>query len=448
MEPLTASDVVFVSMPFGPIRLPSLGLSLLRAALARTGIASRIAYCNLDFAAVVGTRVYEEIAESAPELLVGEWIFAEAAFGSAGDDVAFRELMRARQAVTLKDAPGFWDGVEAARRAAPAFLDACARDVLAASPRIVGFTSTFQQNVASLALARRIKALRPGVMVIVGGANCEGPMGRALKRSCAFVDGVFSGEADRAIGPIVAAALRDGRLPDDVPGLFTAASAAREAWQPGEPVDQMDDLPFPEYADFFARYGDCVPAGERRARVTFETSRGCWWGQKHHCTFCGLNGGTMAFRSKSPKRALDEIDQLMATYPGVGISVVDNILDMRYFANVIPELAKRETKPDLFYETKANLRKDHVRMLRAAGVSAIQPGIESLSTAVLARMNKGISMLQNVQLLKWCKEYNLDPNWNVLWGFGGEDPADYAAHKPAGEHHFEAFYLLGLGPQR
>ena len=44
--------------------------------------------------------------------------------------------------------------------------------------------------------------------------------------------------------------------------------------------------------------------------LLFETSRGCWWGAKSHCTFCGLNGETMAFRSKSPRRALDELEQL------------------------------------------------------------------------------------------------------------------------------------------
>ena len=39
----------------------------------------------------------------------------------------------------------------------------------------------------------------------------------------------------------------------------------------------------------------------------FETSRGCWWGERMHCTFCGLNGATMSYRSKSPRRAVDEL---------------------------------------------------------------------------------------------------------------------------------------------
>jgi radical SAM superfamily enzyme YgiQ (UPF0313 family) len=41
-----------------------------------------------------------------------------------------------------------------------------------------------------------------------------------------------------------------------------------------------------------------------------ETARGCWWGAKHHCTFCGLNQNDMAFRAKSPQCAMDELVHL------------------------------------------------------------------------------------------------------------------------------------------
>jgi ribosomal peptide maturation radical SAM protein 1 len=94
----------------------------------------------------------------------------------------------------------------------------------------------------------------------------------------------------------------------------------------------------------------------------------------------------------------------------------------------------------LFYETKANLKRDQIRVLRDAGVLEIQPGIESLSDGVLKLMRKGVSALQNVQLLKWCKELGVAPLWNILWGFPGESPEDYArmaalvpllAHLPA-----------------
>jgi hypothetical protein len=45
---------------------------------------------------------------------------------------------------------------------------------------------------------------------------------------------------------------------------------------------------------------------------------------------------------------------------------------------------------------------------------------------VLKQMKKGVSGLQNIQLLKWCKEIGVEPIWNFLLGFPGESPDDYA----------------------
>src|SRR5262249_11979071 len=59
------------------------------------------------------------------------------------------------------------------------------------------------------------------------------------------------------------------------------------------------------------------------------------------------------------------------------------------------------------------------------GVSHIQPGIESLSTRVLALMDKGVHATQNVQVLRDCEANQLTVDWNFLYGFPGENDADY-----------------------
>ena len=56
----------------------------------------------------------------------------------------------------------------------------------------------------------------------------------------------------------------------------------------------------------------------------------------------------------------------------------------------------------------------------------IQPGVESLSTAILKLMDKGVTGLQNVRLLKWCEEIGINPAWNFLYGFPQEDPTEYS----------------------
>src|SRR5262249_30613673 len=144
-----------------------------------------------------------------------------------------------------------------------------------------------------------------------------------------------------------------------------------------------------------------------RPGLPLETSRGCWWGAAHQCTFCGLNGSSLGFRSKSSERVLAEIRELEERHGISDFEVVDNILDMGYFKTLVPALAGEERRRHIFYEVKANLTRAHVEALQRAGITWVQPGIESLHTEVLRLMDKGISGWQNVQLLKWTREFGV-----------------------------------------
>jgi ribosomal peptide maturation radical SAM protein 1 len=440
---LLVKEVLLVTAPFAATVRSSLGLSLLRAALARRDVPARILYLNLRFAGRIGCELYDEIAEGSEQtLLLGDWIFSPALFrDSAPDSGSYaREFLEPSYGVTRIRA------LRAAQRAARSAIDEWAAEIVAREPAFVGFTSVVQQHVAALALARRIKELRPETFVAIGGPNCEGVMGMETARQFPFLDAVVSGEGDEVIVDLVERA-HAGRSVDDLPGVWTAARAERgEDAGHARRIASMDALPVPQYEDYledYSRIGSPLPP-----QLLFETSRGCWWGEKLHCTFCGLNGGAMAFRSKSPERAIAEIVELSSRHPGLMLQAADNILDMRYFGDVLPELARRRLGTELFYETKSNLKKEQLRAMRDAGVLRFQPGVESLSSEVLRRMRKGVTGMQNVQLLKWSKELGLRPIWFVIYGFPGESEREYRqmarampllAHLPA---------PLGTGPLR
>jgi len=133
----------------------------------------------------------------------------------------------------------------------------------------------------------------------------------------------------------------------------------------------------------------------------------------------------MRFRSKDPERVLDELSHLVKHYGARTVWGTDNIIDSRYFSTVLPEVKRRGLTLNLFFETKANLRKDHLRTMRDAGMRWFQPGIESLNTHQLQLMQKGCTALQNIQLLKWVRQLGMAVTWNVLMGFPGETSEDY-----------------------
>lgn len=414
--------VLLVNMPCSSIR-PPLGISLLKSHLARDGVEVSIFNANIRYALRSGPRFYHYISEVAPvESLLGEWLFSECVFPTASSG-GYLEAMRAEFPHEFPDEAV--RRLEALREQSSDFLDECLDECLREDHDVVGFTTSFAQNMASLALARRIKDRRPATPIAFGGANCEDAMGLALHRAFPFIDMVFCGEADLSF-PSAIRALAQGGSPAGIPGVIhrDSGGASRYSTLTPERVRELDALPFPDYDDFFVQY-DALPDGSRVSGVPMETSRGCWWGEKHHCTFCGLNGLAMPFRSKTADRALAEVDHLRHRYRVEDIQMVDNILDMRYLRTFLPALAERKVRPALFYETKANLTYEQLQLFRSAGIKAIQPGIESLDSDVLRIMRKGTTGVRNIELLKHCRELGLWPHWNILYGFPGESPDAY-----------------------
>jgi ribosomal peptide maturation radical SAM protein 1 len=465
--------VAFVVMPWAEIRWPSIGVSILQAALASEGIDSDVLYPNLDLADAIGAATYNLIGAKSPKTaLVGDWLFAD--HGHERDYVT-RVLLG--EHAKFFDLPMLYRLGEVSTLTGP-FLDALADDPVWTRYDIVGFTSTFQQNVAALGLAHRLKERHPDLTVLLGGGNCEGPMGAAILRNHPAIDYVFQGEAES----LIAAFVRDLRQAGGDSTWFASNpfwAARSSAIHDGrriircDQVASMDDVPIPSYGDFHARLRHERPGHDRRptfeTAIPFETSRGCWWGERSHCTFCGLNGQTMKFRSKSPDRAFEELRGLIDDYgPGGGrrtyVLVVDNILDYHYLSDFLPKVAASELKANLHYEVKANLRLDQLALLRDAGVVHLQPGIESMSNRLLAAMRKGTTRLRNIQTMKWCVELGIGVSWNYLYGFPGETDEDYLdlpelfgliSHLPPPEHvglaradRFSPFYetpdVLGI----
>ena len=409
-------------MPYGILERPSLALGSMQASLRRAGLACQTLYANLEFASRVGARVYNLIGNSDAKDLLGEWTFARAAFGARPEDLQayHRDIYYDFFAHLGISRETLWKSLAYLRDHADAYIEELAQRLLAQGARIVGCSSTFQQHCASLALLRRLKELDPTITTLMGGANCEGPMGLALKRNCAWVDYLASGESDLLIVDLISAVTQGGPLPEGVVGSDLPLKAPRAR------VSQLDDLATPDYQDYFeALYGTGLYR-EIRPALAVETSRGCWWGEKHHCTFCGLNGSGMGFRTKSPARALAEFSELSERHRLRDFLVVDNILGMEAFRTLLPPLAEQQPLYRMFVETKANLKRAQVEALARAGAGWILPGLEGLHDELLRLMDKGTTALTNVQTLKWCREFGMRVSWTILWGFPGEQDEWYA----------------------
>jgi len=438
--------VALVVMPFAATDRPNLAVGLLQAGLRQQGIAADTKYFNLTFERFLSREEYRRLAITNMTPLAGEWVFSQVYFGERFS--TWRSFDR-----EVLDDPVWGMAAEdraivrRARAVAPQFLRLAFESNDWSRYDLVGFTSTFQQTMASLCLARMIRERHPEIRIALGGANFEDEMGRPYLEHFDFVDFVATGEADLSFPTLCRhlEAFQNGesdRLEVPPGFLHREGEAVRGTAGNGGAFVDLDALPTPDFDDFFRI------TREQPSWITVEASRGCWWGQKAHCTFCGLNGAGMTFRGKSWQRVVEEVEELTERYGSHPLQFADNILSMGYFRDLLPHWAERRHETPKFFEIKANLRRRQVRQLRASGVTNVQPGIESLADATLRVMQKGVTGAQNIALLRWCVEEGVHPHWNVIYGFPHEDPDDYGrnqellpklTHLPAPE---------GVGPIR
>jgi len=407
-----SGDVLLIVPPFASIDRPSYGLHLLKALAERERFSATVLYANIHFAKRIGEGFYTELCHSPVGKLNGERVFARAAFEAqdgAGTPysrpIATSDLRRLAREHDIDD-------IEAI---AAEWIDALARAVAHLDYPIVGCNAMFEQTTATMALFRRLKTLRPDMTLIVGGALCEGPMARGMLSLNVAVDHVFSGESETTFIDFLTRRRRGER-------------PAQRIFE-GEPCLDLEALPNVDYGDYFTQLRAIYPdSGFIKANtiwLPYEGSRGCWWGQKHHCTFCGLNGNGMVYRQRSAGRVHRDLAEYAQRYSARRVMMLDNIMPHRYFHDLLPLLKEQKLELDIFFEQKANLTFRRMRALREAGVNVIQPGIESLSDHMLQLMKKGVQARQNIALLRFARSIEIEVNWNLLYGFPGDEEADY-----------------------
>jgi ribosomal peptide maturation radical SAM protein 1 len=304
----TVVAVSLVSMPFKDLCQPPIQLGILQRCLERAGVTARSHSLELAFmdhlhaktaGGVGGAPLtiddYLRIATQEFHVHLGDWIFKVPPYAEpSSDDEDYIAHVRSEgvsdEVITI---------ALRMRNFVPEFLEAAADELLAGMPRVVGFSTVFQQNIASLVLAKILKARDPSLKIVFGGGSCDGPMGQAMHECFPWVDFVIRGEGERVLVEVVKDVLA-GRSIHAQSGLcYSVEGRPIAVPQKSEPQVPMEEVLTPNYDDYFERLGRTPLRSELwpGVAILFESSRGCWWGAKSHCTFCGLNS------SASPKRS-------------------------------------------------------------------------------------------------------------------------------------------------
>ncbi len=407
-------DVLIVVPPLATASYPQLGAGVIVAACKASGIQTAALYTNLALAAQIGWQSYERAAGAWLPHMAGEAIFAPFAFPGNPDPLESLFVKgKPKRVISGPPQPRLnRKDFMVCRQAVQLFLDRTVSRILEFQPRIVGFSSTFRQTLASVAIARRLKSVCPEVLTVLGGYNARMPMGRALTAIADPIDCVFAGEADIDFPAFCTGYLDNANMP--IPRVVDCGV-----------VENLESVKTPDFENYFHELREYQATGKLPAnwpvRLNFESSRGCWWGK---CRFCGLNGETNVYRSKSVSNITKELRYLEQRYGISRFEATDTVMPPDLL-NGLSAFNQNFPDIELLYEVRANLASEDIIRLACAGVKTIQPGIESLSTAALEAMNKGTTGVANVRLLRDALANGVCVIWNYLIGVPGESSKEY-----------------------
>lgn len=428
--------VLLVSPPWNPANEPSLGLAILRSALDEQGIECRVRHLNLFALEILRSRSYWALARV---YALNDFLFS----GVLDPEVTPGQLRILRQKCEELTSEGYVDksrfgGIDGTieqllllrSQVIPRWIDRHVEQMLAWGPSLIGFTCMFDQTIASAAIALRARARGGTSLIALGGYAVRPPTAQTVLRAFPWIDSVCVGEGEPVIGPLARASAEPGADLSSVPSLLYRAEGGQITQSRAAGLVRMDDVPVPNFDDYFADVREAEKSANVRIpvdRLPIENSRGCWWGAVHHCVFCGIHDNDLAYRQRSPHRVLSTLRELSERYGGRGFRFADYILPAEYYQTLLPDLISMGAPYELKCEIKANVDEAKMRKLAEAGFREVQPGIESFADSALTGMDKGVSSVQNVQLLLLARKHGLVIHYNLLYGFPDDDYDEYLA---------------------
>jgi ribosomal peptide maturation radical SAM protein 1 len=416
--------VALISMPWPLFDRPSIQLGVLKAFLRQQipEVDVRAHHLYLQVAEAIGYNLYKELANRswAAECVYGGLLFPErrdrmarlyyrkAAKGSLLKQSDYQVVLSRVQAVTdffIRDAD----------------LDACG---------LIGFSACYSQLTSSLYLMRQIKSAFPKIPVVVGGSLLAGETGPDIFCWFPEIDYLVQGEGEQPMVHLVNHIRAKGRSDDvpDIPGLLTRQKPIESKMESPWQIIDMDSVPAPDFDDYFAQL-KAMPLEKRFFPILpAEMSRGCWWcsSKTGGCKFCNLNRQWTGYRAKSPAKVRAEVDYLTNRHQVLRLAFMDNLLPVHGARNGFSELAGLKKDLDMFGEIRATTSRRRLEEMKSAGFREVQIGIEALSTSLLEKMNKGVSAIDNLEIMRNCEELGLIGRGNLIIRFPGSVEADAA----------------------
>jgi len=418
-------SVLLVSMPFAGITIPSIQLAVLESYCRQRGILIETRHLYLKAAEFYGLQNYHWLIYPPNDSYTAQMVFSRYVFPEHWEknQKRFKDYFQQHSKQNIGVPPFTFD--EYVHRTDELYqwiLD----HVDWRSFDIIGFTLNYGQLLPSLAAAKKIKELAPEKTIVFGGSRTVGDLGVNVLKTFDYVDGIVSGDGEDALFGLAS----NPETTTSIPRLIYR-KGTQVLWNKSDTVVDLNTLPVPTYDQFYQELtstsSDIQHYYQYYGRLPVEISRGCWWNQ---CTFCNLNIQHPCYREKSITHILQEIRSLSERHRMMDFQLIGNTLPKTEYQTLFEKLKNLGRDFSFFVEARAGqLTSQDYTLMKEAGFTMIQTGIESFSQNYLRKMNKGVRVIDNIAALKFCKENGIKNNYNLLVRYPNEELIDFEETK-------------------
>lgn len=414
-------DFVFISMPYARFisrwfsNVPNVNLGIMQAYLKSKGIRVKTFHFHLEFLPFISghnPKLWENFLRGSEkfgiEYMGLDYVFASLLFEDMYESSKNLFIERLESiGLTIQD-------FENMRVLAEAFINSAFSRVngYISDAKLIGFSCSHYQLSSSLLLCSKIKRVRPDILTVFGGKDCTGAFAYELMKNIDYVDYTGISECEITVDSLIE------HINDKEKKIYNVLFRNEDGTiqkSESKPNKWLKTLPFPQYdfEDFTLPIDEII--------LPLEFGRGCPWKK---CTFCPDQSYNIICQTKSPDYLKAEIkyyQDISKDLRNFFILDSDALKDKKSILD-LSEYLQGKNLVFHYGEFRAERMDREVLMaLLKFGkwATPFQIGIETFSDRILVMMNKGVTVLKNVEVLKAVAELNVPVQFNLFTCYPG-----------------------------
>jgi radical SAM superfamily enzyme YgiQ (UPF0313 family)/cytochrome c-type biogenesis protein CcmH/NrfG len=298
-----------------------------------------------------------------------------------------------------------------------------AAEIVARRPEVVGFSCYIWNMLHTMEIARLVKQQAPETTIVVGGPDVSSVPKKALD-TYPWIDVVVRGEGEETFRELLCHWLERGR-PEVEPGLRAIKGLGfREG---GETV-LTDKRPFIENLDVIPSpyLNGCIDLKSERRSILFETYRGC----PFKCSFCYYpkDYGNLLHSFSMERVQRDLRDILKSGAKSVFLMDPTFNVPPKRAKQILRFIAENRSADDLSVTTELRvdlLDQEFMGLLKQAGISVVEIGLQSSNDAALRAVERKQSMRKITENVRYLQSIGIEVVFQLIFGLPEDTYEDY-----------------------